>query len=303
MLLWTRTGIVIAPLLAMVACITGLIGMHVIYTRWRSLPVVAATTAGLAALSWAGLAAGVSALAALRTGAPLFDAELARADAALHVDTQAVVFWIASIPHLGTLLDVAYVSTVPLIFAAAVTLAVQRREARMWELCFCFAGASSSSALFSAVMPAIGPFNASGTPKSISNLLPNGAGTFFVPTFEAFRNGWVDRVDVGHLEGVVSFPSFHAAMALMIAHAFRGRHIVAGLAWIWSALIIASAVPIGGHYFVDLLAGSMVWAVFALVASQGARAYCSALPKARMVRAHVWARPTREAMSSHSSGV
>ena len=71
---------------------------------------------------------------------------------------------------------------------------------------------------------------------------------------------------MSHLEGVVTFPSFHAITALLIAHAWRGLP-GATLFKIWAALVIVSAVPIGGHYVIDLVVGAALWGVFAAIAN------------------------------------
>ena len=96
-------------------------------------------------------------------------------------------------------------------------------------------------------------------------LLPAGAGRYYLPVFDAYRSGVLMTADIRHVDGVVSFPSFHAAMALMTAHALRGVPRLLGPALAWCGLVLASTIPIGGHYVADVLAGAVVWAGFALL--------------------------------------
>jgi len=263
-LFWaTGTYVAVGPLLTMASVILMLFGLHVVYTWFRPDPFIGPVAGGLATMTWAGTIAGMTALAALRTHAPLIDASLARADAALGVDTAAVVAWVAFHPLIGLLLDVAYLSTVPLLFAIFVFLGLTRRQHQMWELCFAFTGSAILCAFASAFVPAIGTFVQHQIPPDILTLLPPGAGRYYLPTFEAYRSGALSIVDLRDLEGVVQFPSFHAAMALMIAFACRSLPRLSGLATGWSSLILISTIPIGGHYFVDILAGAAVWAIFA----------------------------------------
>ena len=74
---------------------------------------------------------------------------------------------------------------------------------------------------------------------------------------------------IEHLSGVVTFPSFHAVMACMIGSAFQGFRWMSALVWIWSSVMVFSAIPIGGHYAIDLVAGAALWAIFALLIQVG----------------------------------
>jgi hypothetical protein len=61
-----------------------------------------------------------------------------------------------------------------------------------------------------------------------------------------------------HLEGMVTFPSFHATAAILIAYAVRGVRFVAIPMLILNVLMIVSVIPEGGHYLVDLIAGLLI---------------------------------------------
>jgi membrane-associated phospholipid phosphatase len=242
-----------------------LAGLHFIYTWRRPDPYIGPMTGGLAAISWAGIVSGMTALAGLRTGEPLIDGSLAHADAVLGLNTPPFVAWLAQYRSICFVLEIAYVSTVPLVFATIILLGCLRRDILIWELCFVFSASAASCAFLSGLMPAVGAFSYYGTPPDILALLPAGAGRFHLPVFEAYRSGVFDTVDVRHLEGVVTFPSFHAAMALMTAYAMRNLRFLCGLCWAWSALILISTIPIGGHYAIDLVAGAAVWGTFTLL--------------------------------------
>lgn len=215
-------------------------------------------------MTWAGVATGVTALAALRLNTPLVDATLASADNIIGLDTSAFVTWVAWKPQISQLLNVAYLSTVPLIFATVIFLAWTRRGTRMWELCLSFAGSGMICALISALLPAAGAFIHYGISRDTLVLLPEGSGLYHLLTFDAYRSGTLSVVDTSHLEGVITFPSFHVAMALMVGYAVRGLRWLSVSAWTWSGLTIVSTVPIGGHYIIDLIAGAAVWVIFIL---------------------------------------
>jgi len=181
----------------------------------------------------------------------------------LGVDTPAVVAWLARHAPIG-LLNVAYMSTVPLVFAAVIILGWSGREAMMWQLCLAFTGSAVCCAFLSAVTPAVGTFAHYGMPHDVLALLPSDAGRYYLPTFFEYRSRSLATVDLHHFDGVVVFPSFHTAMALMTAYALRHVRWLFVPACVWSGLTLVSTIPMGGHYAVDILAGAAVWAAFAL---------------------------------------
>jgi membrane-associated phospholipid phosphatase len=64
------------------------------------------------------------------------------------------------------------------------------------------------------------------------------------------------------LDGVISFPSFHATMALITAAMWRKNPLAFLAAGAWSLLVLLGTVPCGGHYLVDLIGGGAIWAAW-----------------------------------------
>jgi membrane-associated phospholipid phosphatase len=75
----------------------------------------------------------------------------------------------------------------------------------------------------------------------------------------AIRNSSRMVINPMELYGLVTFPSFHTAMALMTAAAWRDDRYLRWPMFIWNALVILSTLPIGGHYVVDVIAGALTW--------------------------------------------
>jgi membrane-associated phospholipid phosphatase len=74
---------------------------------------------------------------------------------------------------------------------------------------------------------------------------------------EGLRDGTLSRISLATLDGIVNYPSFHAGAAVLLAYGFWS---VRPLRWpliTLNTLMLASAVPIGGHYLVDLFAGAI----------------------------------------------
>ena len=87
-----------------------------------------------------------------------------------------------------------------------------------------------------------------------------------IPTSEAWYPDWLAlrqldvpfQIKADHLQGIISFPSFHAAMGLILAYSLRGMGMFSWLAAALNGLMII-ATPAGGyHYLTDVVAGLVV---------------------------------------------
>ncbi|MGJ4939193.1 phosphatase PAP2 family protein [Bradyrhizobium sp. HKCCYLS1011] len=108
------------------------------------------------------------------------------------------------------------------------------------------------------IAPAIGVYHALGPlPSDYPNIVPD---CYYDTAREMplIRNGTLRLLDLGRLVGVITFPSFHAASAILYAWAL----------WPWRWFrpfnitingTMLTATPIGGgHFLVDMLAGIIV---------------------------------------------
>lgn len=189
---------------------------------------------------------------------------------ALGFDSQALVVWASTRPLLAAALSVAYEVTVPTVIAVIVFHGVTRRAARMWECAFVFAAGSTFCSFTLAFLPAVAAFAHYGTPEEVQAALPGNSGRFFLAAIETFRAGEVDTIRLEHLEGVGTFPSFHATMAMIIAWGMRGLVGLFIPACALAALTLVATVVIGGHYVVDLPAGVALYAACILLFRLGA---------------------------------
>jgi membrane-associated phospholipid phosphatase len=84
-----------------------------------------------------------------------------------------------------------------------------------------------------------------------------------------FRGDAPATFTLHHLTGLVSFPSYHAVLAVMLVRAFRGYGWITGAAVAMNIAVIISALVPGGHYLVDLIAGVAVAIVAIIVTRWG----------------------------------
>lgn len=80
----------------------------------------------------------------------------------------------------------------------------------------------------------------------------------FVEVFEGVRDGSLRRLDGGIITGLVTFPSVHAADGIILAWGFArlGRWALPLVAI--NLLMVGAALLMGGHYLIDLIAGTGV---------------------------------------------
>jgi MYXO-CTERM domain-containing protein len=225
-----------------------------------------ATGAGVVLVLFAGgLAGGLICLVGQTFALPFIDPALYRADVALGVDLEAVIRAITEVRGLPALLALAYNSSFPLIFFTALWSAWCGRFERAWEVCAIFNLCLLAATICSAIIPATGPFYFLPIPTDVRSALPLDSGTYHLSHLFALREAGHFVIDPSQLQGVATFPSFHTALALMTAAAWRDTPWIRGPMFVWQALVILSTIPIGGHYAIDLIAGAGCWALAQMV--------------------------------------
>lgn len=214
-----------------------------------------------AALDCTGQMTGFTALGALLSylmatlGLPLQDGGLYAIDRNLGLDWLAYLKAVDARPWLGLLFSIAYISLIPqmIVLITVLSFGRQAMRARITILAMMIAGVVTI--LISGLLPAMAMFVHLGLgPADYPNLNPQ-ASFVHVADMKALRAGAAFLLDLDKAQGIITFPSYHAALGLLaIIGAFANR-------WVrWPFLLLnvtmIAATPIdGGHYFVDVAAG------------------------------------------------
>ena len=233
------------------------------WCRYRRLDARVADAAAIVAIgTLALLACGVISNAGLRLGAAPIDGLLAASDAFAGISVDRSVRAIAAHPWaidvLAWVYNVSGAAVVGLIGWALVT----RRRAKAWELAGTVILAMQVVAVISIATPAVGAMVHLDLLDLQGNGLPRGAGVYHLEAFAHFHASTDPVLRLANMSGLVTFPSFHTVLALLATQALadtRARWLAVG----WTAAVIVSTVPIGGHYVTDLLAGFVIWAACA----------------------------------------
>jgi hypothetical protein len=244
------------------------------YRHWRTDPRLASgltSTAQVVALAAVG--APLSYIAA-SANFPLQDHALDIIDRALGLDWKAMLAWMNASPVLYAVLSPIYMTLTLQMTTVVLCLAFSGRLVwlRVYTLAFVFAALISIA--ISVVLPAEGvwPYYRLTAAES-PHILPAVHTSW--PVFYGLRDGTFRALVAVGSEGIITFPSLHAALAVIVVAALWPVPV---LRWVFLALNVAMlvATPIeGSHYFIDVFAG-VALAALSLVAARAIAARAGA---------------------------
>ncbi|VVE61752.1 PAP2 family protein [Pandoraea captiosa] len=193
------------------------------------------------------LAAVVLQANAIATRFDLVDARLAQIDTALGFHWKEAYFWFERHTTAFYGLRVSYRLYQWQVALLPVLLTFSGRLETLADFLWLFCISVVLAILVSAFMPASNPYIYFGLvgPHDVSEW----------SQFAALRDGTQRTIDLNDNQGLISFPSLHAAHAVIFTYVVRhlqGLNVL--LAGINGVMIIA-ALPFGGHYLIDIIAG------------------------------------------------
>lgn len=199
-----------------------------------------------------GLIGAIACFPAASEGRGWVDPWLARADQALGLDWLAYVQWERSSPLMHTLLSTGYSSIFVMPSVIIGTLAMTRMTERAYRFILIYAVALAIAIVAFIGLPAAGAdvFYLGAHSRD----LPESA-VRQVSMIHSMQSGQMHLVSSNALLGPRSFPSFHAASAVLFIWA---AWPVSSLRWftVLVCLTMIAGTPLhGGHYFVDVIGG------------------------------------------------
>lgn len=154
-------------------------------------------------------------------------------------------------------MDYSYTSLTFFSFWAFIILIIQKdlKRTRFFLETFLFTAVICTAiGMFFPAKAAVAMYY--GDAKTLANLdtLP---GVYHIEAMQRLRSGMPFALDLNDLPGLVTFPSFHTAAGIILVISFW-RTILFPIVLVYSAIMIASTPVLGGHYFVDLIGGTVV---------------------------------------------
>jgi membrane-associated phospholipid phosphatase len=211
---------------------------------------------------------------AMAVGMPYRDAELHLFDQWIGLDRRAYLDFVNTRLWLAKAADFAYMSNLPQTVLIPLMLILARQLGRLQQFIVAFALSSLLTIAISVFFPAVSAFvYLDLTPAGYANI----ASTVYthVPTLEGLRNGTMQVVPLHHLEGLLTFPSFHTSSAILYAWAAWRTPYVRWAALGLNIMMLAATPVNGAHYFVDLIGGAFVAAIALLLAQRMMRTMLS----------------------------
>jgi len=247
-----------SPQLKILAAAIVLAVVLAICRQWRSFPRITPRLAHLTrtVLALVLFTNAVSILSFILTGMlplPAWDEALATADRALGLNWLDMYQWVTRHPAIEASTRTLYMSVGPemLILFFALELLGRHDQAKAflrWLI------VSTIAALgIGALMPAAGAF--------VYYHLPVASTTGYVSQWADLRNGTLRTIDPFDNQGLVVFPSFHATLAVLCACAAWPLRVLKYPLLALNLLVILSSPFVGGHYFIDIIAGIILAAL------------------------------------------
>jgi hypothetical protein len=255
-----------------IAGVYGICGYYVARSS-RNRPRVFSTLTAFAQTTLA--LAVLTSLSYIATAAnfPLRDAQLLAIDRALGFDFRAVLSFVNDRAWLIAIMAFGYNAISWPIWLVMFGLPLAGHYQRTAEYISALLLALAVTTCITIVVPAIGVYQAMG---AFASDFPNINPQIYYGTLTeipALRTGVIRTLDLDHLKGVVTFPSFHAAMAVLCSWGLWP------LRWmrpfnlaVNGAMLVATPIG-GGHYLVDVLAGVMVAIGAIFAARYGAKLF------------------------------
>jgi len=198
---------------------------------------------------------------ALRFGMPLADDWLVEADAAIGFDWVHFVQFIDSRPWLAATLFYAYMSFHLQLLALPAYFALFSRHARGQAIVFAYLLIVLTSCIISIWFPTQGAYVAHGAKDASLQSIDTIWAFSYLHEFEQLRSTPGFVMDFRRVEGVLTFPSVHAAVALLCVWAASGSRYLFVPAVVVNAAMAFAAVSHASHFVIDIFAGFTVAAV------------------------------------------
>ncbi|MFL9841372.1 phosphatase PAP2 family protein [Sphingomonas sp. ST-64] len=214
----------------------------------------------------------VASYVGMKQSGTLTDSLLDQADRAMGFSWTAIRAWVEQTPVLISVLTHAYNLCTPMPLLIVALLCATHRSDRCYRFLKLFAVALVVTLAVALFFPAIAAFAFYGYSPVPQNALHYGE------IIAGLRDGSLTAIDLRNLGGILTFPSFHATMAILFAWALWPIRQARAAATIANGLMLVAAVPIGGHYGVDILGGSLI-AVAAILFVGGTQGNAVAAPR------------------------
>jgi hypothetical protein len=185
---------------------------------------------------------------------PMQDANLAYFDRMLGLNWPSYLNFVNDRPSLIPYMYLGYAMITWPMFGVPIILGMTRHYRRLQQFTLACMLAVIVTAVVSTLLPAVGTYHEYGIVPDLLKFKPSG---YLVQLQELprVRDGSLRILDTSTLGGIITFPSFHAASAVLALWGLWCVWWLRPLALIANISMLLATPLVGGHYFVDIIAG------------------------------------------------
>ncbi|MCE9648779.1 MAG: phosphatase PAP2 family protein [Parvibaculum sp.] len=189
---------------------------------------------------------------------PLVDVYLSAFDRTLGFNWIGLLEFVNAHPYFGQVTTAIYYAAFPELALLILFLAFIRRAKEVRELVDIYWKTLLLTIVFSALFPALDPVGFYAPSLDGFQTVKATAGSVYLPDYLALRAGTYDTFDFGAMQGIIEFPSFHAALALMMTWSVRRLPWLLVIGLVFNGLMLVATLTEGGHYLADVVTGSLL---------------------------------------------
>ncbi|MER8826454.1 phosphatase PAP2 family protein [Mesorhizobium sp. M0938] len=253
----------VMAMLAVVYAIMLVVDRRIAGDKARIARIIAGASGGVKSLVWnavlfipLGFASVYFMYLAAATSQPLMDQPLAVIDGQIGFRWRAFLELTNSYPLVAKALVFAYHSVGPQLPLLFLFLAFTGQRLRLTEFMAMLAISSVITAVVMAYVPAAGAYAYFQPSAADYSNFTARAGMWHFNELMRIRSGEPFSLLVTHAEGLVTFPSYHTALGMMVVYALRDTRAAMWPVAALNAVMIVSTLPEGGHHLIDVIAGA-----------------------------------------------
>ena len=190
---------------------------------------------------------------------PLTDSYLAAFDTTLGFNWLSAINFFTELPSWVSIFSTKlYESTNYATIFVAVFLIFSGKHRQLDEFITYVILTAVIANIFAGFFPAASAYEYFKPGIAVSERLSAVVGQGYMNDFFALREGSTRELKLVGANGLVSFPSFHTILALLLIYVTRGTGLFSIMITVWSLGIIATTPFDGAHYITDIIGGAVV---------------------------------------------
>ena len=241
------------------------------YDRVRKDPCVSSLLFGLGFITATATSLNIISYFGLSIMGPRIDDLLAAMDRAMGVSWPTLMAFAADHPRMNMVLLFAYELSVWQVTALLVLLGWKDREGTIEQLCLALIVSGLLTVAIWILYPSFGAITVYGLPKPIADKLLISLNLDYARSLLQLQAHGPGFISPATVKGLVGFPSFHTAQAIIVAWYARKLGVLFYPFLTFNILVIISTPIQGGHHVVDVIGGFAVAAFAIWISTVAAR--------------------------------